>query len=294
MKNNKLFLIAALLGTVLVGCQKEDIDKQDEQPVNDTWILTVQATKDVDTKALTQSGNDWAASWELGEKVDVYFAGTVIGTLEVTVASDPATISGEVNVDGLHVGDELFLLFTGKRTDHKWDYLEQDGTIATIADKFDFASATLEVSSLENGVVSTTTSSTVFTNEQSIYRFAFKENSSAISVESVVLTSSENKLVSERTFNGSEWESDHGSLSLNPTSTPSDNLYFMAIRNENTTSTNHYSFTAIGGDDNAFYEGTKVINKALTNAQFYTANVDVSKKDFAASSGSVTSQGGVL
>lgn len=293
MKNNKLFLIAALLGTVLVGCQKEDIDKQDEQPVNETWILTVQATKDVDTKALAQSGNTLTASWELGEKVDVYFAGTVIGTLEVTDASDPATISGEVNVDGLHVGDELFLLFTGKRTDHKWDYLEQDGTIATIADKFDFASATLEVSSLENGVVSTTTSSTVFTNEQSIYRFAFKESGSAIAVESVVLTSSEDKLVRERTY-GSEWESQFGSLSLNPTSAPSDNLYFMAIRNDNATSTNHYSFTAIGSDDNAFYEGTKDINVQLVNAKFYNANVSVSKKSFATSSGSVSTQGGVI
>ncbi len=292
MKNNKLFLIAALLGTVLVGCQKEDIDKQDEQPVNETWILTVQATKDVDTKALAQSGNTLTPSWALGEKVDVYFNGAVIGTLEVTVASDPATLSGEVNVDGLKAGDNLFLLFPG-RTDQKWDYLEQDGTVATIANKFDFASAALEVSSLENGEV-ITTGSTVFTPEQSVYRFAFKDGGSTIAVESVVLTSSENKLVRERTYNGSGWESQYGSLSLNPTTTPSDNLYFMAIRNENTGSTNNYSFTAVGSDDNAFYEGTKDINVQLVNAKFYNANVNVSKKSFATSSGSVSTQGGVI
>ena len=303
MKNNKLYIIAALLGVALAGCQKEELYVNDENPDGKTWKLTVLATKDVDFKALDiveGSGGkpQLNASWNIGEKVNVFLAGDVIGTLTViSVDGEDAVLSGKVDVDDLQENDQLLLLFPG-RDDEEWNYLDQDGTIGTIAGQYDYATAELTVSSLdsENQVVQTTMSTTIFTNQQSVYRLGFKVGSSAVDVESIVLTSAQNKLVRDRTFSGGSWTSSYGAISMDPDpeSAPDDHIYFMSIRNDNEGTTNDYTFSAVRTSDNAYYEGTKVINKTLVNGKFYNASVNMNKKSFATASGSISTAEGVL
>lgn len=301
MKNNKLYIIAALLGVALVGCEKEELYSPNDNPEARTWKLVVQATKDVDSKALTVSENNLDAYWELEETVNVFYNGDVIGDLAVTAVSregnvDVATLSGRISIpDGLSEGSKLYLLFPG-RDDEEWNYLNQDGLTSTIASQFDYASAELTVASLDsvNEVVEIQTGRASFTNEQSVYRLKFKVNNAAIHVESIVLTSAEDKLVSERTCSEGTWTSSYGALYMDPVSAPADDYYYMAIRNENDGPTNNYTFSAVGTSDNAYYEGTKSISKALENGKFYNANINIGIKDFSAVSGSVSAEGGVL
>lgn len=299
MKNNKLYIIAALLGVALVGCEKEELYSPNDTPEPQTWKLVVQATKSLESKALELSGTSLNACWELEEAVDVFFEGTRIGTLNVTSVDtdgDVATLSGKVNIpEGLTAGDKLTLLFPG-REDHKWDYRGQDGSIGTIANQFDYAFAELTVSGLNSSTneVLIETGRADFENEQSVYRLTFKVNNAAIPVESIVLTSAEDKLVSERTCSEGTWTSSYGALYMDPASAPADDYYYMAIRNENDGSTNNYTFSAVGTSDNAYYEGTKTISKALANGKFYNANINIGIKDFSTVSGSVSAEGGVL
>ena len=88
MKTNKLFLIAALLGTALAGCQKvSEVENPEDKPENmQAWTLKVLATKSVDTRALDNTGNTMRPYWRNGEQVDVYLGGEKLGTLTVTSA----------------------------------------------------------------------------------------------------------------------------------------------------------------------------------------------------------------
>lgn len=300
MKNNKLYIIAALLGVALGGCEKEELYSPNDNPEARTWKLVVQATKDVDSKALAVSGNNLDAYWELEETVNVFYNGDVIGDLAVTAVSqegnvDVATLSGRISIpDGLSEGSKLYLLFPG-RDDEEWNYLNQDGLTSTIASQFDYASAELTVASLDsvNEVVEIQTGRASFTNEQSVYRLAFKIGDDATAVESIMLTANENKLVRNRTFDEGAWQSNYGALHMDPTTAPAGNLYFMSIRNENTSDSNNYIFTAVDRNNDVLYEGIKVINRNLINGKFYNATVNIDKKDLV-SSGTISNASEVL
>ena len=299
MKTNKLFLIVALLGTVLAGCQKieKEIDAPEEQPATENvWKLVVQATKDVDTKALDYDGNQTLdAYWKKGETVDVYLVGgDKVGTLSVTSDDkvNPATLEGDIETDDLSVGSNLWLLFPSS-TGKTWSYLDQDG--AAPDEAFDYATASVKVETLDEvkKTITTSTENAKFTNQQSVYRFGFKVSGSAISVKSFTLSSTENKIVRTRSYGGNDWTSVYGSITANPTSAPAGNLYFMSVRNENTGSTNNYSFSVIGSD-NALYEGEKAINKQLQNGKLYNASVNIAQKTLAPISTTVSEEMKVL
>jgi hypothetical protein len=287
MKTNKIFLIVALLGTVLAGCQKveKEIDTPVEQPATgNVWKLVVQATKDADTKALNYDGtnNTLDAYWKKDETVDVYLVGgDKVGTLSVTSEDnvDPATLEGDIETDDLSVGDNLWLLFPG--TDKSWSYLDQNGSAPDAA--FDYATASVKVEKLDNTnkTITTSTENTTFANQQSVYRFGFKVSGSAIAVKSFTLFSA--GIVRTRSYNGNDWASEFGSITATPTLDPADHLYFMSVRNENTESTNNYSFSVIGRD-NALYEGEKAINKQLQNGKLYNASVNITQKTFSPNS----------
>lgn len=286
MKNTKIFLIAALLGTVLASCQKEaEINNTPvEQPEALTgWTLKVNATKVVDTKAMSLEGTTLNAYWKDGETVGVYFNGAKIGTLtagDITNGGQNAVLSGEMDtIDGLAENSEIMLLYPDKS---EWSYLGQDGTAPSESGSmngFDYATSTLEVSTLDSSTKEITVSADAsFENQQSVYRFSFKVGSdSPFAVKSFNISSSQNKLVRTRVIAaGNTWTSSFGSLSMVPST--SESLYYMAIRNENTAD-DVYTFTVVRESDNAVLEGTKNIPAAaLAAPKFLNAPVKVSQK----------------
>lgn len=287
MKNTKIFLIAALLGTTLASCQKEaSIKPSEDQPeAKAGWTLTVSATKDIDSKAMSLNGTELKAYWKEGEKVGVYFGDSKIGTLtagSITNEGQNAVLSGTLtSIEGLATNSEITLLFPDK---DEWSYLGQDGSAPSesskLATDFDYASATLTVSTLDTDTKKVTVSDDAsFVNQQSVYRLGFKVGGNAVAVKSIYLTAAQNKLVVSRSFASSNWSSAYGTLSMEPSATPADNLYFMAIRNENTSADDSYTFTVVRSNDNAVLEGTKSIPAAaLASPMYLPASVTVSQK----------------
>lgn len=293
MKTNRLFIIAALLGTALAGCQKINEVLPEQKPVEgQTWKLTVQAATIADTRAMDLVNNKTLNTyWAMNEKVTVFFEGEPLGSLTVTATENngaSATLSGEITKpDGLVQGSSLMLLFPG-RTDNAWTYLGQDGTgpdaAGALATGFDYSTASLTVSSLDAATMTITVSGDVaFTSQQSIYRFAFQTGNSYLTAKTFTLTSNQNNLVRSRLYDNGAWASTTGALTVTPAANyaPSDNLYYMAIRNENTSVADTYTFTVVGGDD-ALYEGSKQIpTTALGNKKFLKATINMSHKAFA-------------
>ena len=297
MKTNKLFLIAALLGTVLAGCQKvSEIQNPEEKPENNqTWTLKVLATKDVDTRALNYDGNTTMKPyWKNGEEVSVLFDGEKIGTLTVTSESQttpatPATLEGTVTADGLSEGAELTLLFPG-RPDDAWTYLGQTGVLP---EPYDYAIAALQVASLDAATqtINVSSESVRFANQQSIYRFSFKVGGegNGIPVKSFIVASEAGKLVRSRAYENSAWTSVKGNLFVNTTSATAP--YLMSIRNENTAA-DKYTFSVVGSN-NELYIGEKALTGVI-NGKFYNATVSVTQKTFTTGTGSIESADDVL
>lgn len=307
MKNYRVFLIAALLGTVLVGCQKEkEIERPDDQPTTDktTVTLTVQVSKETDdTRALAIDGKKLKATWAENEKVDVYLGETRIGTLTVTATANAgatATLSGTVTkTDDLKKDCTLTLLFPG-RDDHAWTYLGQDGSFlsGTLAQNYDYTLATLNVDEDVTGDEVSVTVSGNFSSQQSVYRFGFKVNGAgnAVAVKSFTVSSNQNKLVRARTNEGGIWTSNYGPLLVTTGDAPDDNLYCVAIRNDNTSANDTYTFDVVGTND-ALYEGTLNIgSNNLGNGKFLGAKgISITQKAFAPeASGTISSVNAVL
>ena len=296
MKTNKLFLIAALLGTTLVGCQKvaEIQTPEDPQDNAKTWTLTVKAVKSPQTRALELDGKTLNAKWNQGEKVAVYNGGTLLGTLEVTAVADDgiATLTGEVSLDGVTT---LSLIYPG-REDQKWTYLGQGGDAPALTgglNQFDYATASVAVADLDTTTpsVAVTTHAIEFSNEQSIYCFGFKASGTALSAAKSILLSSANGLVRSRTNTDGNWVSETGIITVTPTVNGAE--YYMAVRNENT-SNDTYTFNVVGSDD-ALYTGTKAIPASVLGemGKYLAArNIVVNKKTFTPeTTGEVTDTG---
>ncbi len=302
MKTNRLYIFAALLGAVLVGCQKEE-NFIDEKPTEGkTWTLTVQATKDIDTKAMSLDGTTLKGYWIEGEAVGVYLGGTKLGTLtagNITNEGANAVLSGTLDsVEGVTENSELMLLFPDKS---EWSYLGQDGTApsksGTMATGFDYATATLTVSGIDGNTL-TVDAAANFVSQQSVYRLRVKDGSDAIAVSYLTVTASKDKLVQSRTYENSDWKSNYGTLTMNVTAEPTDNLYYMAIRNDytNTTEADAYTFFVVRKSDNAVLEGTRDIPAAaLASPSYIPVSVSVSQKVMTqAKSGEISTVSDVL
>ena len=304
MKTNKLYLIAALLGTTLASCQKEAEmqNPEERQDVGKTWTLTIKASKGPKTRALelvTEDGKtSLDAKWNQGEKVAVYDGGILLGTLTVTEvdADGIATLSGSLSLDDVNT---LTLIYPG-REDQKWTYLGQGGDAPSLTgalNQFDYATATVSTDALaleSETSYAATTDVIDFENEQSIYCFGFKDSGNPLTAAKSILLSSANGLVRSRTNADGNWVSETGVITVTPTVSGAE--YYMSVRNENTSS-DVYTFNVVGSD-NALYSGTKSIPaSALAEMGKYLSarSIAVAKKTFAPEeSGSVSADSDVL
>ena len=294
MKSRILILSLVLLA----ACQPVEMDyeyrktlEESTPQAGESYTLTLQATKAVDTKALdlTNNGARLSQYWKSTEKVMVFYKGNFAGTLDVVVpdpASDPkpktATLSGKVQIHGLAVDDVLTLMIPG-RADEKWDYTGQNGVLtgtSSIEDSFDFATATVTINSFE-GTTAHTTADAQFKNQQSIYRFDFKENDALKAVKWFTVSSSRNQLVTSRSYTNDAWASNYGDLTVTLTGDGATSPY-VSLRNENNSLEDTYSFLVVGGD-NALYSGVKTITEQnapnLGNGNFLTSGVTLTKTD---------------
>ena len=296
MKTHNYMLPIALLA-LLTACKKEtDVEKPVEPAVETApteAILTLQANKgEADTKALdlVNDGKTLNAYWKDTEKVKVFKDGTLLGTLDVTPASGEkptsATLSGPVTTEGLKAGNALTLIFPSKN----WTYIGQVGTLASIETDYDYATATVTIDTVDGANQTiTTTASANFLNQQSIYRFGFKDGETYIDPKSFSVSATSGKLVQDLIWSASAWTPIYGGLTVTPASAPGDHFYYVSIRNDQTTD-DTYNFVITGSDD-ALYMATKNIPGTVLDVpgKFISAkNITATKPDFAPASGSVS------
>ena len=259
------FLIIPMI--LLAACQPVELeefnyrttpgtDKESTEPCT----LTVNATKDdAQTKALdlisgtAETKDRINAYWKNGEAVKVFRNGTCIGTLTASCTGDrptSATLTGKLTVTDLKAKDVLTLLLPRE----SWDYTGQNGALTgtgSIEDTWAYATATVTVNNI--GTTAASTADARFQNQQSIYRFNFKNGDAALSVKSFVLSSATERIVSRMALGG---EATPGSLTVTPASATS-NLLYVAIRNSGTADdTYHFQIT---GEDDALYMASQLI-----------------------------------
>lgn len=296
MKAKHLFIPVLLL--ILAACEPVELENEYQRTLvegknsaDSVYTLTVQAFKNVDTKALDLLGNTLNTYWKDTEKVRVFCNGVNLGLLDVICTGDrptKATLSGTINYNGLKVGDVLTLLIPS-RNDAKWDYTGQNGVLTEVAGSiekmFDYATAILTIESIE-GTKVTTTGPATFRNEQSIYRFAFTNatTSSAVNVKKFTIYSSNNKISNSLSFNGTnkQWESMFGSLTVTASSSTDKPLY-VALRygdyTDNTTARvdDNFSFDVFDNNDALYLGGKAVPADKLVYGKYLNTTINVSQ-----------------
>lgn len=301
----KLFILTMIL---LAACQPVEFEnpeiRNDARPAGNVYTLSLQANKAVDTKALDlvpgESGapDNLDAYWKESEKVKVYKGGTLLGTLDVTPGSGTkpatATLSGNLTVtDGLATGDELTLMIPRDT----WAYTGQVGTLASIETTYDYATAAVTVKTIDGSAI-TTTGSANFANQQSIYRFGFQDagNSNAyINPKDFSVSAANGLLVQTVSYAGSAWTPVYGSLTVTPAAAPSDNFYYVSLRNGGT-SDDTYNFIITDAND-ALYLASKAIPASVLEVpgKFISAKtISVAKPDMRPANGTISQASDVL
>lgn len=265
MKTNILLIAALLCAMAWTGCRKIE-ETGGEKPAG-AYTLIVDASKGFGTKALDLDDSGATdvlnACWQQGEVVKVFLDGTCIGTLTATPnAGDAskATLSGTLSgTEGVVKGAMLTLLFP--RTE--WDYTGQDGTLETIASSYDYAKATVTIDDI-SGTTLTTTTTAVFENQQSIYRFGFGN----LKIKQLTFFDEFDKLVQSRTWNGSEWQDNYGPITITAPGNGTLPMVYTSLRNMRvgTSGSDYLTFTLIS-DNPYLYMGNMEVPYSVLDVQ---------------------------
>ena len=193
--------VAALLmaSATFVACSSDDniIEEQPVQPTGQVYTLTVNASKggDATTRALALDGEDGKtlnATWATYE--DVYVkkgddGWATSGSLKPQSDGATAVLKGSFSVpNGLSTGDVLTLQFprSGER-----DYSGQVGTLADIAEKYDYATASVTVAQRDLSSEIKTTGPATFENLQAIVKFTLRDKANNDTLRASQLTVSD-------------------------------------------------------------------------------------------------------
>ena len=169
-------------GVAFTACSNNDNDSIEPTEQSNGYKISISATKDEGTRALYLDGSKLMASWTKGEAVRVYKSdNTYIGTIYAEVDGIVTTLSGYLNETYFSQNEELTLKFcernadatynnVGGELDNLSNSLEscQSGTIEDIAYRWDYAVATVKVTTDYDYYTKTT--SAVFENQQAILK----------------------------------------------------------------------------------------------------------------------------
>lgn len=107
---SKIFMVAALIGLLTTGCQKEETTDLGEV-VKTPVTITANYGKSNAKVSYTENGNTISASWQAGDKILVIYDGYVSElTLESGVGSASATFTGEISHRQAHTPSDNSIL----------------------------------------------------------------------------------------------------------------------------------------------------------------------------------------
>ena len=221
----KKFYFGMLLtaGIALGACSSDDREPEREpvkEPVSETgtltetvrktYTLTVNATKGVNddansatTRALTLDGKTLNASWATTEEVFVegVYKGTTTyfwfqGSIKPQTAGVSTVLSGTISLPGgtsyssiqEAIGTISVPLNLQFPRSGDLDYTGQKGTLADIAAKYDYATATINVNVDNDRIVVIDASTVKFENQQAIVKFTLKTSDGSALLSPTALT----------------------------------------------------------------------------------------------------------
>jgi hypothetical protein len=270
MKREILYSAAVLLvaATALTGCYKETSSKTSEQQ----WTMNVEASKGGEaTKALTLGTTTISGAWATTEKVAVMNAtnATNYGTLAPKTAGASSRLSGTLT-GSFAVNDKLNLYFPSTAyvsgTGVVLDYTDQNGTMATIATKYDYSVASVTATKVDNASQSFETTAATFANKQAIAGFTFVNGTTPIMVLKMVISAASGKLVQKATLSSSTSYT-YGNIVVVPAMATTGMIY-VALNNQSG-ALDTYTFYVMDGTGN-WWTGTAKAN--LVAGKYYPAS----------------------
>ena len=176
--------LGAMLITLamMTACSSDnDITNEEQSADPQVYTMTIQASKggnDAATRALSLDGSTLNATWTEGDQVRVYDSSrsTQYGTLRAQSTGSSTTLNGTL-YKAPTVGQSLLLEYRSR------DYFLQDGTLTgslnSIDRTCDFATATVNVASIDDKKITTTEDAT-FTNQQAIVKFILRQSDGSV------------------------------------------------------------------------------------------------------------------
>lgn len=211
MRKNVLtiFAVLSLAGVFMVSCMKEAKVVEEQKQIDEVkaYTMTVEATKDSQTKGLEFSGTGALnVKWNDTDQVSVFpeawsetYTLTPIGALTAAASTDGSTsLSGDVTGSPT-AGDNLHLLFPRAA----WDYSGQKGILLSDANsiekKYDYALADVTIDEVDGSTI-TTTAPADFQSQQAIVKFNIKNKATdaALNVTALKISANGGKLVQGR------------------------------------------------------------------------------------------------
>ena len=271
MKKNIFYIYAFLLiaGFALVACSEEEnigptVGNQQAQQV---YTFTVTATKgdNAMTRALSYDGSGaLIATWATTESVYAYDRTSSYhpyGTL-TPLSNGATTILSGTMTDGQYIEKYDNIKLTFPRT--PIDYTGQDGTLETIATKYDYAVGYATVSGVSEN--SFTASPVTFENQQAIVKFTLKDATSGDAINAQSVTISDGGTGIELDGNSTPTK---GDLTITPS--PVNNVVYAALRG---VKNSNLTITATDGTSNYTYMKNDV---TFENGKYYEINVKMKK-----------------
>ncbi len=190
MKAMKMCVALLMAGLTLGACSSDD-NEFSSQPVEpgvphtQTFTMIVNASKggDATTRGtLTDNGTTITPAWGKNDEVSVFNVtknAKITGTLKAEADGINTTLKGDL-IGTIEANDQLRLTYMSA------NYDSQDGTLTGIAANCDYAIATVSVTAVSSGII--TTSDATFISQQAIVRFTLKNSDGTSSLSATKLT----------------------------------------------------------------------------------------------------------
>lgn len=288
--------LAALLmaGAALAACSGDDniVEEQPANPAQHTYTMTIEATKGGDaatTRALVLAGNTLNATWQTTDEVAVYNytkSSVFTGSLKPQSNDASATLTGTLT-GSVDEGDIIYLRWPSVDA----DYTGQDGTLATIAQSYDYTTGIAKVKAISGATIVAEDSSpsggpVLFTNDQAIVKFTLIDKANDAPINATQLTidakdSQGSSLIQSKTYPDAYTL---GPITINRTA-PANNVVYAALSFSGQA---HFTFalTATDGTHNYTYEKAGV---TMLNGRYYEVKVKMTRATYPIALNEVTS-----
>lgn len=264
MTNMKTLVALLMAGATVTSCSSDNEMDSPKASAVKTYTMTVQATKggDATTRALADGGDGTlTATWATTENVYVKKDDTwATGTLTPQTAGASTTLKGTLSGVTFAADDVLTLQFpkSGDIT-----YAGQNGTLADIAANFDWATATIEVASVEGGNI-TPKAGASFAHQQAVVKFTLQDKGNS------------NAAISPSALTINDGTSDIVTLTSIPAETYTTNgegVLYVALP---AVSSKPITLTATVGSDT--YTLTTSSAKSFANGSYYRVTAKMTKQ----------------